>query len=144
MTVASTFSVRVMIVAIIRKSIAPVANSAITAGKLSRSARAYRICPDARARLMFCAADTSADLLERIGTPEDALGQIFGATRIQLPHRYQPLRDGRRLRPRRHTHGVYRGHVGHAFEHVFDSAKLHRHRPGSNTPPVDRSRSVDK
>ena len=59
-TSSSTVAVRLTIVIIIRKSIAPVANTAATAGSLSRNARAYPISPEARPRPMFSAADTSA------------------------------------------------------------------------------------
>src|SRR6478609_3025856 len=60
MTSSSTFSVRLMTVETIRKSITPDANTLATAGNRCRNAHANCTWPTARAWLMFCAADTSA------------------------------------------------------------------------------------
>ena len=53
-------SLRLTSAAIIRKSIAPPANTSATLGSRSRSAIAYCNCPAARPRLMFNAAEISA------------------------------------------------------------------------------------
>src|SRR3979490_415734 len=110
-----------------RKSIAPVANTPAPAGNSSRKVRPKRICPPARARLMFCPAEISAATASKGSVHHNARSaHSRGAPRVQLPHQQQPPGDTPRLGTTGHAHGVHQTGAVDTVEHAFEYCRAHR------------------
>ena len=125
---SSTFSVRAMIVATIRKSITPGEDLGHAGQPITYVRAIVHLAHRPGVADVLHRRDLGGHQIGDIGGPPLDLGAPGLAAGIQLADGGQPLRDRRRLIARGLTHHIDEIRIRHALEHTFDYATAHRHQ----------------